>query len=135
MAHSKILHQHQESVTAATLLVPYTPVYLGGTSGLLAIPAASNNHDVFGVTDAATYEAAQKVTVYEDQNVVPLTACASLGAGAVVDIGTTTGRVRPAAGASGAPRYEVGVALAAAADAERVSVRIRPRRNGVWPGV
>jgi hypothetical protein len=132
MASRKVINQHQESVTAATLLRPYTPVYLGGTSGLLAIPAASVNHDVYGVTEAGTVAAGYKVVVLEDQNVVPLTACASVGAGAVVDIGSTTGRVRPATGASGAPRFELGVTLAAAADGEKVSVRIRPRRNGVF---
>lgn len=132
MAGERILHAHQRSITAATLLVPNTIVYLGGTSGLLAIPCASNNHDVFGVTDAATYAAGKKVTVHQDQNVVKLRACASIGAGAVCDVGSTTGRIRPAAGASGAPRYEVGITEAPAGDGEFVSVCIRPRRNGVF---
>lgn len=132
MAGERILDAHQRNVTAATLLVPNTPITLGGTTGLLAIPAGSNNIDVFGITDAATYAAGKKVTVYEDQNVVKARACASLGAGAVVDVGSTNGRLRPAQGASGAARYEVGIAESAAADGEFFSVRIRPRRNGVF---
>lgn len=132
MAYERILHAHQRPVKAATTLIPNIPLVLGGSSALLAIPAGSNNSDIFGWNGAATVASGAFCTVLEDQNVVKAVACASLGAGAVVDIGSTTGRLRPAAGASGAPRYEVGVSETPAADGETFSVRIRPRRNGVW---
>lgn len=132
MSHERILHAHQRNVKAATLLIPNIPLYLGGSTVLLAIPAASVNHDVFGFNGAATVAAGDFVALREDQNVVKAVACASLGAGCIVDVGTTTGRLRVATGASGAARYEVGISEGPADDGETFAVRIRPRRNGVW---
>lgn len=133
MAHERHLDKHQRGYAAATLLNPFTPVSIGGTTAPLLIPAGSINADVFGVTGAGTITAGQKGVVYEPGNVVKMQACASVGAGQAVDVGSTNGRIRPAGAgaASGVARFEIGFTESPAGDGEWASVYIRPRHKGV----
>lgn len=130
MAHDRHLDKHQRPVKAATLLVPRCPVVLGGTTGLLAIPVGTNNIEIFGITGAATHAAGEYAVVYEEGNVVKAVACASLGAGAKVDVGSTNERLKPAAAASGVVRYTSGISEGPASDGEVFSVYIKPRQTG-----
>lgn len=130
MAHERILQGHQRPIHAGTLLIPYTPVRLAGTSGLLVLPAGTSGNPVFGLTGAATHAAGEPAVVFERGNVVKARACGSILAGAPVMVGTTTGRLCTAAGASGAARYEVGYAEGPANDPEVFAVYLDPSRNG-----
>lgn len=132
MAHERHLDKHQRGFAAATLLIPYTPITLGGTTAPLLIPAGSVNVDIFGVTGAATIPAGAKGVVYEPGNVVKMQVCASVGAGQPIDVGSTNGRIRPATGASGAARHEIGYTETPGADGEWCSVYIRPSRKGLF---
>lgn len=130
MAFELHRHGHQLSITAPSTLNPRTPVVLGGTSGLLALKAGSNNVRPFGVTGAGTALAGEAVTVYEDTNIVKVIAAASVGAGAEVGVASDNGAVGPVAQASGTLRWALGLTVADAGAGEVLSVYVRPRAVG-----
>lgn len=118
--------KHQLPVPAATALAARHPVALGGTSAILAVPVGTWNVEPFGVTGAASYAAGEQAAVYYESNIKKIRACASVGAGALVGVGSTNGRVAPIAVASGSRRFALGITQNPAADGEIVSVFIRP---------
>lgn len=101
------------------------------------VPAGSVNVDVFGVA-RATAAVGGAVDV-DLAGVVKAIAAASIGAGARVVVGTTTGRLVPlipsglstslgsALGAQGL-RFAVGVALVSAVDADIFTILLKPEQ-------
>lgn len=135
MAHELDQDKHQLSgIAAATDLVPRTPVKLGGTSGLLAIPIATAADYPIGVTANATYVAStndgtrEQVVVYFSQNVRKLRAAGSVGAGADVFVSSTNGGVGPSGIIVASSHFIIGQTQSAAAAGEIVSVFINPRK-------
>ena len=131
MAFEQHLHAHTlPGAAAATLLIPRTPVKLGGTSGLLVLPAASNNEEVFGVTGAATHSAGEPPVVYFDGNIVKCKAGAATAynAGAAVSVGSTNGVVIPQAITASAHWIIGNLMSSASAAGEIVSVFVKPRK-------
>jgi hypothetical protein len=92
-------------------------------------PAASLNIHVLGVARATCATPGLPVEVALD-GFVKVVACGSLGAGAIVGVGSTNGRLIPqvpsAAATAMAVRWIVGTAETAAADAGIFTVRLKP---------
>lgn len=92
------------------------------------VPVATNNVEPFGVNGQPTQLRTESVTIYGPDDIVQVTACASLGAGAVVGIASTNGQLGPVAAASGVSRYRVGVSLEAAQPGEKFSLYVKPKQ-------
>lgn len=131
------LHRYNDqlSVTAASSILPKQPVRLAGSSVLFALPCATNNVRPFAVNGLASGGASgldqgEKITVYEEGNIVKAVAAASLGVNAEVAVGSPNGALIPIAIASGVGRWAVGVSLSAAAEGETFSLYVMPRQTG-----
>jgi hypothetical protein len=138
MAFELIRPGHQQPIVAGSPILPRQAVQLGGTSGLLAFPAASMNVRPFGVNGGATAGVAsgaalpgETFTVYEELNVVKAKAGASLGAGAEVAVGSDNGTFWPVAAASlfaASGHWTVGIAETPAGVGEVFSLYVKPRK-------
>lgn len=142
MAYELIRPGHQQSIEAATQILPRQAVTLVGTNRIMAAPAASMNLRPHGVNGVATQGNAssvrgpvfgvdEKFTVYEELNIVKAKAGASLGAGAEVAVGSNNGTFWPVAAASlfaASGHWTVGVAMTPAAADEVFSLYVKPRK-------
>lgn len=114
--------------TAASNVSPEAVVALDTGIDRGALPVATNNVEPVGVVGPATALQGESVTVYGQGDVVQVTACASLGAGANVGVASTNGQLGPVVGASGVTRYRVGQAREAAAAGEKFSLYVNPKQ-------
>jgi hypothetical protein len=138
MAYELIRPGHQLSIPAGSPINPRQPVKFAGTSALMVQPAATNADRPIGMNGAATAgvllvpsqvaSPGDFTTIYEESNIVKAIACASLGAGAEVSVGTTTGRMTPAALISASGHWAVGVALTPAGDGDVFALYVKPRK-------
>lgn len=125
---------------AASAVGAGVPVFanIASSRDEVVVPVGSLNQDILGVAIATAASALNSVPVCIE-GVVKCVAAASLGAGARVAVGTTTGRLIPltpsglstalgsALGAQGL-RFVVGRALDAAADGDVFSVLLGPEQ-------
>jgi len=95
------------------------------------VPAGSSNLDVLGVARASV-AAGGAVDVDLPPGFVKVIAAASLGAGARVAVGSTNGRVVPAAlafsGSTAAVKAVVGIAETSAVDGDIFTIQLRPEQ-------
>lgn len=130
MASDRHLLAHQKGIEAATALLPFTPVKLGGTSGLLAFPIATSTDRPYGIISNGTALAGELVTVYEQGNEVKAIGGASAGVGQAVYVGSVNG-VIVGGGASlfaASAHWEIGISLSPVRAAERFTVLVNPRK-------
>lgn len=136
MAYELIRPGHQETFNSAgSIINPRQPVRLGGTSALLAMPAASMNVEPVGVNGAATVGNPSVVnesfTVYEELNIVKAIAGASVGVDAEMAVGSSNGTLWPVAAASlfaASGHFTVGKSRTPAAAGEVFSLYVKPRK-------
>lgn len=134
-------HYHEGDglpLKAASAISQWVPVqFLQGASALTetVIRAGSINVAAFGMTIATVASPGDPVSVVPPGYVTKAIAAASLGAGAVVGVGSTNGHLIPLAASgvaspasTGEARYSVGVALYNAVDADVFSVFVDPRQ-------
>lgn len=128
------------SAKLASAVGAYLPVFapVGSSRDETVVPAGSQNHEVIGLTRATvgTYGEAAPIVVF---GIAKAYAAASIGAGALVGVGSTNGRLIPivpsglstalgsALGAAGL-RFAVGRALHAVAADGIFSVLVDPRQ-------
>lgn len=128
MAYQKLKVEHNLPVIAATDIAPKQFLTPGGTSVLLAIPCGSQNVRPHWHSDLGTTASGMAVPCQESDQIVKAVACASLGCGAEVSIGSTNGRLAPLALVAASAHWSVGIAVSPAADGETFSVDFRPRK-------
>lgn len=138
MAYELIRPGHQQNFPAGSPINPRVPVKMAGTSAIFVQPAATMADRPFGMNGAATAgvllvpsqvdSPGDAVTVYEELNIVKAIACASLGVGAEVAVGTTTGRLAPLALISASGHWAVGIAQTAAGDGDVFALYVKPRK-------
>lgn len=121
--------QHALPFTAASDIVPYSPVILDtGAAKRQVVPVATNGIEPVGITGPATALQGEAVTVYGEGAVVEAISVASIGAGQNVAIASTNGAVGLVAGASGINRYRVGRTHEPAGAGERFSLYVSPKQ-------
>lgn len=114
---------------AASLINPMSVVSLDTVADQV-VPIATNNVRPLGVVGDASVAQGEAITVYGQHNIVKVKACASLGAGAEVGVGSTNGQLNAIAAASGVTRWAVGQSLSAAGAGEVFSLLVHPRQLG-----
>lgn len=128
---------HQQSLIAASVILPRQPIKLAGTSTLFALPAATNADRPFGMNGPATAGASglnqgETLTVLEELNIVKAIAGASMGVGNEVFVGSSNGVLMPALAASlfsASGHWVVGVnETPASAAGDVISVFVKPRK-------
>ena len=128
------------SAKLASAVGAYLPVFapVGSSRDEVVVPAGSVNHEVIGLTRATvgTYNEAAPIVVF---GIAKAYAAASIGAGALVGVGSTNGRLIPvipaglstalgsALGAAGL-KFAVGRSLHAVAADGAFSVLVDPRQ-------
>lgn len=130
MAGERILLAHQKPIEAATLLNPFTPIKLAGTSGLLALPVATSTDRPYGITGAGTIPANEIVAAFERGNEVKAIGGASAGAGQPLYVGSTNGVV-VGGGASlfaASAHWEIGLSAMPVRAGERFTIIVDPRK-------
>jgi len=120
---------------AASAVNAHQPVMMlgaltpGSAVNETVVPAGSWNLDVLGVA-RATAPAGGAVTVDLPPGFVKVIAAASLGAGARVAVGSSNGRLVPAAlaftGSTAAVKAAVGIAETSAVDGDIFSIQLKP---------
>lgn len=121
---------------AASLVGAHLPVFQNTASSRdgVAVPAASTNQDVIGLTRATGASVGNSLAVIVFGN-AKARAGASLGAGALVGLASTNGALGPlaaapthiASGGSLQPRFIVGRSKEAAAAGDLFTVFVNPR--------
>lgn len=114
--------------TAASNVVPQSPVKIDTAANRQVVLAASVNDSLQGFVGGATAKTGEAVTVYGENAVVSAVAAASLGAGAVVGVASTNGAIGPVSGASGVTKFQAGISLESAAAGEQFSLYVKPRQ-------
>lgn len=138
---ARVLHREpRQALKAASAAAPYQTFKLDTAAEDQIVAAATNTDRPFGISDASVAQG-QRVTVYEDGNIVKAVAAASLGHGGEVGVATfgvasaaqgnalaTITQLGPVTGASGVSKWAVGVAMENAAAGEVFSVYVSPRQ-------
>lgn len=142
MAQSQI--EGRAPLAGASAIRAYVPIAFvvagaGSQVSETVLPAGSVNDYPFGITSATVATAGDPVSYWQHGDIAKCIAGASIGAGALVGIGSTNGilivvapsglstALGSAVGANGL-RYAVGVALKNAAAADKFPVSIRPQQ-------
>lgn len=112
---------------AASAIPAGVPVRSSASQAETVLPVASSNQRSIGFSGATAASPGDWINV-EQELVTIGRACASVGPGALVMVGSSNGRLAPAAaGASGAGDvYAVGESVTGAADGDYFSVRLIP---------
>jgi hypothetical protein len=113
------------AASAMPQFVPFT--FLSGGSSLSETvrQSASLNDLQFGIT-RATVAPRESISYFAPGGVGKAIACASLGAGALVTVGSTNGKLVPIAASSGIYAWAVGVAVHNAQPNDIFAVYISP---------
>lgn len=111
---------------AASAINADTAVRSSASTAEEILPCASTNHRVLGVAQATCASPGDWTSV-QTEGVAIMRACASIGPGGLVAVGSSNGRL--AVAASGA--FIVGEAVGGAVDADFFSVLLRPNANVV----
>lgn len=114
--------------TAASDINPGRVVSLDTGIDRGVVPLATNNVEPQGVVGPATALRTEAVTVYGEGDVIEVTACASIGAGADVGVASTNGQLGLVTGASGITRYRVGKSVNSAAAGEKFSLYVKTKQ-------
>lgn len=109
---------------AASAIADGIAVRSSATQAEYVLPVATSGQEPLGVSVATAASPGLGLGVQTD-GVVIMRACASIGAGAAVMVGSTNGRVAPFAAASGVDAYALGESVTAAADADYFSVLLK----------
>lgn len=142
MAHSQL--EGRAPLKGASAMRAYVPVafVVAGAASQLSetvLPAGSVNDYPFGITSATVATAGDPISYWQRGDVAKCVAGASIGAGALLGIGSTNGILIPlspsglstalgsAIGAQGL-RWAVGIALKNAAAADLFPVAINPQQ-------
>lgn len=121
-----VSHDGIKSSRQAASDLPQYSIVTRAAEGQVA-RVGSQGQRPLGSIDVASLAQGQHVAVYEDGNVVKAKAAASLGVGAdIYSAGSTS--LLPAAAASGAAVWSVGVAESPAAAGEIFSLRVHVRQ-------
>lgn len=127
-------HVMQEDSTrlprkAASAIAAGVAVRSSASAANEVLPVATNNVRILGVSIATAASPGNAVAVQVDK-VAKLRACASIGPGALVMVGSTNGRLAPVGAAASAPIPQgvqvVGESQQAAADGDYFSVLLQP---------
>lgn len=125
------LHRHQGlPFIAASAINPGQAVKLNvGDVQRSVVPVGSgiSANEPFAVAIATALQG-EGVTLYDDGQIVKVTAGASLGHGVDVGVGSTNGALAPVSVASGSVIWSVGKSLTAAAAGEKFSLYVRKRQ-------
>jgi hypothetical protein len=121
-------HVNPQPFKAASLVLPYTPVKLSASVAGAVVPCGTWNEEPQGFNSSATRAVDVAITVLGADSVVEGIAAASVGPGADVAVGSTNGKLAPAAAASGVVRWRVGKSIEGAAVNERFSLYVNPQR-------
>lgn len=153
MAYEIIRPNFQLPVRPASSIVPRSPVKLGGTSVLLALPVASSNDRPFGYIGEATaavgygdaHDSSSVIPgpVIEEGNIVKAICGASCGAGSEVTVATlgvasiaqgsgvaTVAQLGPLTVASGVAAWSHGFALEPGVPGALFTLYVKPRLTG-----
>jgi hypothetical protein len=114
---------------AASAIRQGEPVRLSASQTDYVLPAATSNAPVFGLAIATAASPGDPVGVQES-GVAIGRACASLGPGALIVVGSTNGRLAPLGAAASAPipqgLHVIGRSVGPAVDGDYFSVHLRP---------
>ena len=110
---------------AASAIPEGVPVRSSASTAEQVLPVATSNQRPAGFSQASVASPGDWLAV-QTEGVVIGRACASVGPGALVMVGSTNGRLAPHTGASGIDVYAVGESQAAAVDGDYFSVLLIP---------
>ncbi len=136
MAYQLIRPGHSQGFPAASVVLPFTPVKAVGTSVPFILPCATSADKPRGMV-TSTYGAsglaqAEVALVYEELNIIPAIAGASVGVFTEMVVGSSNGALVPVSAASpliaASGHWVVGESQTAAGAGEFFSLYVKPRK-------
>lgn len=109
---------------AASAIAEGVPVRSSASQAEYVLPCASANHRPLGFSQATAASPGDSLAVQTD-GVVIARACASVGPGNPVMVGSTNGRLAPHIAASGIDAFAVGESVVGAVDGDYFSVLLK----------